>query len=95
MTRRRAGRLTLWCGAGALAGAITLGVAPFVVTALLTPQQLANGLGGNDLWALKGPNFVAGQLVERWHPWAGCLLIASAVLVVLGGWLARPAHPIP
>ena len=89
MARGRSGKGLIWLGAAAGVIAVAVGIAPFLLPKLLSPETLADWLGGDGLWVAKGPEFVTAELCRRWHPWAVGLLGVAVALVGAGGWLAK------
>jgi hypothetical protein len=88
MARWRSGKELIWLGTAVLVIAVTVGIAPFLLPKLVSAEALADSLGGDRLWAVKGPQFITSELCDRWHLWAVGLLAVAGVLVVTGGWLA-------
>ena len=88
MARGRSGKELIGLGTAVLAIAVAVGIAPFLLPKLVTAETLADSLGGDRLWAVKGPQFITSKLCDRWHPWAVGLLAVAGALVGTGGWLA-------
>jgi hypothetical protein len=82
------GKWLIWLGTVVLVLAVAVGIAPFLLPDVFTPETLADWLGGDRLWAAKGPGFVTSELCRRWHPWAAVLLAVAGALAGTGGWLA-------
>jgi hypothetical protein len=94
VARRRSGGWLIGLGAAVLVLAVAVGIAPFLLPNVFTSETLVDWLGGDRLWAAKGPGFVTGELCRRWHPWAVGLLAVAGALAGTGGWLtARKRRP--